>query len=327
MFRKSSAYALVLASLAGCSFLQSDSKQKADQVVATAFTGRPGQLIVPRYCKLDTAIISRPIGDPAVAEAAWRVADEQGVPPEQRQALASNGLRIGVITGNLPAEVADAFQNKPPQKPTEWVHFSLPEGAQTPISVHPRVEPETEGTSEPEVVTLLVNHRGKIDGKEYASACGLLNVTAEQKGAREVTLRLVPAIQHGPKRGGFAPVQNSAPFAQQEFTYKNGQQEEAFRDLAVSLDIQPGQYVVVGCRMKQERSLGSFLFTRLEGNTDRMQESLLLIQADRNNVGSEPKKGDHVDGPPDMPGMGIRPVAEIPKFESKTPKDKDAPAR
>ncbi|WP_435022025.1 hypothetical protein TA3x_002690 [Tundrisphaera sp. TA3] len=311
--------ALAMMALAGCSFIHPESRPKGDQVVPASYTGRSGKLVVPRFCKLDTAVVTRPLGHVAIEEAAWRAADEQGVPLGVRQALSANGLRIGVITGGLPPDLSEAFQSRPPQKPTEWVHFDLPEGVQTPVTVRPKVDPDAASGSE--VVTLLVNNQGKVEGKDYADASGLITLTADQKGTREVSLRIVPAVQHGPKRGGYAAVQNAGPFAQQEFTFKNEQQEDSRRDLAVTLDIQPGQYVVIGCRSGHERSLGSFLFTRTEANSDQVMQSILLIQAGRNNVGAEPPKPEGMEEPSIAPGASPRPVKEVPQFEARPAKD------
>ena len=328
MTRKTSAAALGLMALAGCSFLHPDAEPAGNQVVATAYDGRAGTLVVPRVCRLDSAVITRPIGDPAIDEAAWRAADEQVIPLPIRQALASNGLRVGVITGSLPSEISDAFQEHPPLPQTEWVHFDLPEGVQTPITVRPRRVAEGEAGmatgSGSDVATLLVNNRGKVEGKDYLDASGIITVTADQRRTREVALRLVPAIHHGANRSGFAPIANAGPFAQQEFTFKSGQQEDARRDLAVTLDVQPGQYVVVGCRSQQERSLGTFLFTQAERNSDRELQSLLLIQAGRNNVGVEAPKREGGDLAPADPVPKMRTVKELPDFESKPKADADA---
>ena len=54
---------------------------------------------------LQVAILTRPFRDEAINDAVWSVADEQVVAPEARRALEANGLRVGLITGDLPAEV------------------------------------------------------------------------------------------------------------------------------------------------------------------------------------------------------------------------------
>ena len=309
MNRKIVAPAVALLALAGCNLSRSEVKKKADSITATVFNSnaereRPGRLLEPRYCKLDTAILSRAVGEKVVDASVWNVADEQSIPTDVRQALESNGIRIGVITGNLPADVLEAFKASPPQKETQWVHIALPEGERTPIVVGAKTES----------VALLLNHRGKVNGRDYQDAEGRMIVSPTHSGSKGVALRIVPEIHHGETRRTIAPLQANGPFAQQEFAIKDGQQEEILRELAVNIDLLPGQTLVLGCHPKQTRSLGTFLFTQPEPNNDRAYQSILLIQATRNHVGESPLKP--VDEPNEMPALAVAPTP-IPSKDSK----------
>jgi hypothetical protein len=298
MNRKFAASALAMTALAGCNLSRSDGRQKADQVTATNFNTnapRPGHLLEPNYCKVDSAIVSRPVGDKVVDSSLWNIADEQAVPIELRQALEANGLRVGVITGSLPVDVLAAFQPNPPQKETQWVHIALPDGEHTPIALGGKTES----------VTLLLNHQGKVDGRDYHDASGRLILTPGHRGPKGVTLRLVPEVHHGQNRRTIAPLQNAGPFAPQEFAIKDGQQEDILRELTTSIDVQPGQTVVIGCRPDRTRSLGTFLFTQPEANSDRMLQSVLLLQATRNKVGEAPTK--ILDEPAELPDLAVQP--------------------
>jgi hypothetical protein len=310
MNRKIAAPALAMMALAGCNLSRSDVKKKADQVTATVFntnSDRPGRVLEPKYCKLDSAIVSRPVGDKVVDASLWNIADEQLIPLDARQALEANGLRIGVITGTLPADVMEAFKAAPPQKETQWVHIALPEGERTPIVVGAKTE----------AVTLLLNHRGKLDGRDYQDADGRLIVSPGHSGSKAVSLRIVPEIHHGETRRTIAPLQNNGPFAQQEFSIKDGQQEDILRELAVTIDLQPNQTLVIGCRPQQSRSLGTFLFTQTDPSRDQMFQSVLLIQATRNHLGEIPLKP--VDEPAELPQLAVKPMpspAPVPKDNS-----------
>ncbi len=310
MNRKVAAPALAMMALAGCNLSRSEIKNKTDQVTATVFnsnSSRPGRVIEPRYCKLDSAIVSRPVGDPVVDASVWNVADEQLIPLDARQTLEANGLRIGVITGSLPADVLEAFKATPPQKETQWVHVALPEGEHTPFVLG--------GTTE--TVTLLLNHRGKVDGRDYHDAGGRLLVTPSHSGSKAVAIRIVPEVHHGDTRRTIAPLQSNAPFAQQEFSIKDGQQEDILRELGVTVDLQPNQTLVIGCRTQQTRSLGTFLFTQPEANSDRMFQSVLLLQASRNSMGVAPTRPG--DEPGELPDLAVRPIP-LPSKDSSVSK-------
>jgi hypothetical protein len=60
---------------------------------------------------------------------------------------------------------------------------------------------------------------------------------------------------------------------------KDGQQEDTLRELAATLVVRPNQMVVLGCMPDRPRSLGHFLFTEPEANSDRLLQKVLLLWA------------------------------------------------
>ena len=96
MNRKIAAPALAMMALAGCNLSRSDVKKKADQVTPTVFntnSDRPGRVLEPKYCKLDSAILSRPVGDPVgrrlALERRRRAVDPARGPPGAARPTAS----------------------------------------------------------------------------------------------------------------------------------------------------------------------------------------------------------------------------------------------
>ncbi len=150
---------------------------------------------------------------------------------------------------------------------------------------------------------LLRKREGSIKGKPYQDAKGHLRLTASQQGEDAVLLRVVPEMHHGPVRTGYAAAPGGA-FAPEQFIIKNGQQEETFRDLAATLTLRPGQVAVVGHLPERKGSLGDFLFTQPEPNSDRLQEKVLFIWASRpaaNDPGTALPPNLVPTEPPDMP--------------------------
>ena len=310
MNRKLAAPALAMMALAGCNLdrtqVKDPSTGQVAQTVYNSNSDRPGRLLEPRFCRLDTAIVSRPVGDKVIDASPWNVADEQMLPLEARLGLEANGLRAGIITGGLPADLMEAIKPNPPQKETQWVQTSVPEGERTPIVVGAKA-----GS-----VALLLNHNGKLDGRDYQDAEGRLVVTPSHSGSKGVSLRVVPEVHHGQSRRSFAPVENASPFAQREFSIKDGQREDILRELAMTVDLLPGQTLVIGCRTQQSRSLGTFLFLQPEPNGDRTFQSILLIQAGRNRVGEGPTELEAQ--PKEMPDLASK-ARPMPANDSKAP--------
>jgi hypothetical protein len=303
--RKNVALVLALVIVAGCTLNKAELRR--DNLLARF--GGTGQLIEPKRCALQVAFLTRPLRDPALDVAVWNAADEQVVASEVRHALEVNGLRIGLVSGSLPAEV-ESILNAPPPNKVDPSQISLPDGDHTLINLSEQIP----------LATLLLCHENRAYGKDYQDASGWCRVTAKQEGATGVTLRFVPEIHHGPIQHAFSAVPTGGSLTPQRFMLKDGQEEETLRELAVTLSLQPGQVAVLGCRPEKERSLGTFLFTQPEVNSDRLLQKVLLIWASRSSQGLptlEPV--DPSDN--DMP----QPKNGRPKPETKD-NDKNTPA-
>jgi hypothetical protein len=279
------AWAIVLAVLtvAGCTLSKSGEKKEG----LLPRVGGKGQVIEPKRCALQVAILSRPLHDPVLDAGVWSVADEQVLAPEVRHALEVNGLRIGLITGTLPGEL-EAILNAPPPHKIEPAQFLLPDGDHALIPLN---------GSTP-TASLLLCRDNRAYGKDYSDASGRFWVAAQQEGPSSVSLRFVPEICHGPVRQAYSAVPIGGLYAPQNFTIKESQEVETLRDLAATLIVQPGQVAVLGCRADKERSLGTFLFTEPEANSDRLLQKVTLIWASRSSQDLptlEPVE------PPDMP--------------------------
>lgn len=283
--------------VAGCTLNKNDLRHDPAAALFGRLGGGGGPVVEPNRCMLKAAILPRPLRDKAVNEAVWAAADEQAVAPEARRALQDNGLRVGIITGGLPAEVEAALAAPPPNK-VEPVEFNVPDGANSLVSL-------TESTPE---TSLLLNRDGRAFGKPYKDASGWFRVTATHDGPTGVAVRIVPEIHHGPVLRRFDSLPNNpGSLTSMQFMLKDGQQEETLRELAATLTLQPGQVAVVGCDPERRGSLGAFLFTRPEANSDRLMQKVLLIWASRSNPGepgSQPAPQSRLlpVEPSDLPG-------------------------
>ncbi|WP_422927707.1 hypothetical protein [Singulisphaera sp. PoT] len=266
-------HALVLAMMAvtGCTLNKTDLRT-ANFV---SKIGNGGQLIEPKRCALKIAILARPVHDKVIDQGLWSVVDEQVVPHELHKALETNGLRVGLLSGELPAEV-ETLLNKPINpgqgKPVQYIN--IPDGDQTMIST---------GEAVPQV-SLLLNRDGNAAGKDYQDASGWLRTTVNYEGENSVSVRILPEIHHGPITRGFSAMPNTGEFSPRQFVQKDGQQEDALRELATTLNLKPGQVAVLGCDGSRKRSLGSFLFTETEANSDRLLQRVVLIWATRSTT-------------------------------------------
>jgi hypothetical protein len=263
---------LVMAALVGCTLTRTELRPGAGGLMnGLSGGGEGGKLLVPRQCVLRMAIVARPSTEPTVADAIWRVADVQAVGDEARRCLEANGMRVGIVTGDLPPEVRAVFAAPPPNR-IEPSTVVLPDGNGTLVDL---------AASRPEL-DLLLNRPGGVAGKRYKEANGYLRISASRQDDSGVALRIVPEVHHGPVRQGWgvAPGVGGA-LAPQQMVMHSGQQEESFRELAATLTVHAGQVAVIGALPEKRGSLGHFLYTAVEANSDREVHKLLFVWAAR----------------------------------------------
>ena len=143
MNRKIAAPALAMMALAGCNLDRSEIKKKAirsPRPSSTRTATAPGDVLEPKYCKLDSAIISRPVGDAVVDASPWNIADEQSIPIEARQALEANGIRVGDHHREPPRRHHRDLQGQPSPEGDAVGAYRLPEGERSPIVVGAKTE-------------------------------------------------------------------------------------------------------------------------------------------------------------------------------------------
>jgi hypothetical protein len=267
-----------------------------------------GQVIEPRKCMIQVAILNRPLRDPVINDSVWKIADEQAIPPEMRRSLEVNGLRIGQITGDLPPELEAVLEAPPPHK-VEPASFLLDDGEQTLISI-----------SEPvDQATLLLNRQNHPYGKDFEAVSGFFRVNVSHSGTSGVLLRFTPEIHHGAVQRSYQPLPGATPYAPQQFKISDGQQEETLRDLAATLTLEHGQVAVLGCRPEQEGSLGHFLFTQSQAHGDQRRQKLILVWASRNQLGTMGEKAARSDRPQPGAPPGADNTAMAGKGDATTP--------
>ena len=266
---KSAALALAVA-LAGCSLARQELPSD-DSIPRIGGGGIAGEHIVPPQCVLRIVIATRPVGDQVLGESVWRVADEQAVDADVRRVLQANGLRVGLTSGELPQDVLDVLAATRPRRAEDHT-VVLPDGDPT------LIDPSTPASSER---SILLGLNGKLVGKDYQDAKGLVRVTASLAGEDGVALRIVPEVHHGPIQRGWDVTGGGTSMTPRQLITREGQKEDAFREMASTLVVKPGQVVVLGGLHEKRGSLGDFLFGEPEGHGDIPLGKVVFLWATR----------------------------------------------
>jgi hypothetical protein len=276
--------AAVLVIVVGCALEKDENRP---QGVFNRIGGHGnGQVLQPKRCVIKVAILKRPFRDPAINEIIWRNADEQILASSERRSLETNGLRVGRLIGDLPIEIEAIMQDEAPQKKVTPIVLDVESGDFSLVSSSPPVDQ----------VSLIVSRDNRVTGKDYRNASGFFRVTPEHDGTNAVSLRLVPEIHYGDIQKTWQAAANGGQ-GPQEFTTRFGQPEDVFRELAVNLVLEPNQVAVIGCKTERSASLGSFLMTQNEPNSDQKWQKLILVWASRNMSGVMAEKAKASDRP------------------------------
>ncbi len=189
-------------------------------------------------------------------EELWGMVDEQSIDEALRRRLAANGLRAGVVTGELPVALAERFR---PDE-AEAAADSLPE----PPSERPpvvrrllRLLPgrESDIVSAASVAELvLLEHDGEqVRGATYRDASAHFALRAWPAADGRVRLQLTPTIKHG-------PLERTWVGEEGVFRMQTGQRENPFESLRLEATIPANATLVVGCTFEEASTVGDALF-------------------------------------------------------------------
>lgn len=263
---------VALVAIVGCALTRPSLREDQLATPAGPTSAGVGPLVQPKRCWLTFAVLTRPANDRAINESIWGVADELSIPGSTRANLQANGLRAGVVTGDLPSDVEGLFTGTGADRVDPY-QVEITNGSVTPVALAAKVAS----------LNLFMNTNGSIEGKTYDDATGFLSVMASQEGSAGLLLRMIPEIHHGPIVRDYGVAPTPSPYDTSELIMKNGQKEDAFRDLTMAVKLLPNQTFVIGCLPEKAGSLGAFLLTEREVNSERLKQKLLLVRGVRNN--------------------------------------------
>jgi hypothetical protein len=259
----------IVSSLFGCAQWSKDSTTEAKPLLAQPKMS-PDSVVV------ETVIIRFPSERSEALDDLWSTVDESVFDVELRRKLAENGIRGGVLIGELPLGVRarmEQLANISRTDPLEQANLAADVKSTTNRmqcragrrkEVHVRRE-----VSQPLVV--LTSKEGRVEGANYDQPALLFDLRSIPHGDGQATLRLIPEIQHGEERKAFV---------RSDFGLRPemSRARKAWDELAMSVKLRPGQIIALSCNGEPKSSnLGkAFFVTHTAEQTD--ERVLLLIK-------------------------------------------------
>lgn len=214
---------------------------------ARADDGRKASL-APRTIPVEVRFVRHDPRDPAFGPEFWGHVDEQALDSGLRRRLEANGLRAGVVSGKLPAEVAARLE------PAAGVDPAAPEdaGLRRLLRLLPGRRAEVIAAANVAELILLEHGTAGVGGATYRDATALFALQAWPDADGHVRIRLVPEVKHG-------AVQRSWVGEEGMFRLETGQARRAFEDLGFTVPLPAGGLLLVGTADTEGAAVGDAL--------------------------------------------------------------------
>jgi hypothetical protein len=255
----------------GCQLLSVDREAAAtDPEKMLGQTPRPRS--TARTLQLELLFVRCPPDDAELRNELWSFVDEQLLDPATRGRLAANGLRVGIVTGQLPAHLAERFSGTVRADDATGNQPLATESLVTrrQLRLLPGRRSEIVTASSQQELLLLEHSPDGVSGGTYHDASPLLAVVARPAADGRVTLEAVPEIRHG-------PIEKTWVGEDGMFRLESGQKRHRLDHLAFSVTIPADAMLLVGHAGDDTATVGDRLL-RDHDRTDAAGLRLLAIR-------------------------------------------------
>lgn len=202
----------------------------------------------------------------------WQITDEQVLPIQTRKRLEANGLRMGLVPGDMPtivqqwiAEAQQRLRDETLEQASVASNISLvPKqltfraGKRKEILLH---------AEQNQWVPVIYQEEDQLCGETFETPEFILATTAIPHGDGRATLLFTPEIKHG-------QVRNVVVGKDAAFRFEWQRQRRAFDELLSQITLSPGQTVIVTCT-EPPKGLGSQFF--ITESFSRQREHVLIL--------------------------------------------------
>lgn len=231
----------------------------------------------------------------------WMEVDEQILEPQFRHQLRNEGIRVGVLGAYLSTPLSQLISvTADISEGTLHEHEGMSEVSVADIPMDSNVTrhyrnliPGMSASLPPfedaiDELSRFWKENGKICGKTYQSARGLIRLSADAKPNGTAHFKLIPELEHGNSKTKIKS--HNGVFFQE-----TGKPREIFENLMIGLDLLPGQWIILGPTSSQCSGIGRDFFIR---ETEKNEQKIIAIrlvrmQSDRSKNGTELPKPTH----------------------------------
>lgn len=206
----------------------------------------------PRTIHLEVLFVRHGDDDPVVRDTLWEHVDEQAIDIERRRALNANGLRAGLVSGQVPAEVAERLAIAAGSASPGELAGIDPSRSRRRLQVLPGRRSEIVTATRLPSLVLLEQCGTEVRGGTYHDATPQLAVEAEPAADGRVRLTVVPEIKYG-------PVEKTWEGEDGMFRLEAGQRRHRMDHLGIDVTVPAGGMLIVGCAGEPSATVGDGL--------------------------------------------------------------------
>ena len=216
-----------------------------------------------------------PLDKDATADALWEGIDEQKFDPELRRRLVANGLRVGIVGGSLPKELADLLELDGAASEAGGAQVitdqsAVPRVSRQVIQAKRREQRQIHVSELRDEGQVLLSRDGSLGGKTFRQMEGVYSLQAETIPGQRVKVRLTPELHHGDLKNRYAGSQQGI------FMSIPSREREVFDELSMDATLAPGELLVLGCLPGAKTSLGGVFHTASAAGKD--ERKLILVR-------------------------------------------------
>ncbi len=221
---------------------------------------------------VETVLVRFPLSANQELDEIWQQTDESVLDISKRKRLYENGLRAGLIVGEIPKAIRDRIEETSYDQSTDALeHAGLAADVDNKMrQLHCRSGRRKElivRRELPEPLTVISTQSGSVSGETFDQPTVLFELRAIPHGDQQATVELVPEIQHGEMKQSFV----SSEFGMRpEFR----RPRHAWRELNIPMKLAAGQVMLVAATVPP-KCLGSAFFTT--HTADQSVEHVLLM--------------------------------------------------
>lgn len=257
--------------IVGCARWSKDATQHDSTDILPPAQSSPDSVVV------ETVLVRFPQTQHQELDAIWKAADESVLSIELRRELQRNGLRAGVIVGDLPEIVRKQLDVTSQDQTTDALeHAGLAADVDNRMrQLHCRSGKRKELIVRRELtdpLTAITTLNGELQGETFHRATVLFDLRVVPTGANQAEVELIPEVQHGDMKQSFV----STEFGIRPEVRRPRQQ---WRELSMKLNLRANQVFAVAATLPP-KALGTAFFTTKTADQSEQNVVLLLRVAD-----------------------------------------------